>query len=245
MARSRTTASRQMRKLLRDRRKANRGDKLAASRFKSTVDTMTIRANKMLDRLDAHGFTRQAYETAMNYIKPAFGKDATRFSLDLTNSRAMYQQAMAINHFLTLKSSTISGSYDIQKNRIAAFRAKMSESKYSGIVKKMKNKDILDFFDFLHDHPAGQFLAESARYQSGDEADAFMLAMYKFDRSTTEIDKALAAYQRTETWDLTHNYPMPEDEKFEFDKLMSYYKGRYDIKWKGWKYEVIKRNENT
>lgn len=245
MARSRTTASIQMRKLLRDRRKANRGDELAASRFKSTVDKMTIRANKMLDRLEAHGFTRQAYETAMNYIKPAFGKDATRFSLDLTNSRAMYQQAMAINHFLTLKSSTLSGSYEIQRNRIAAFRAKMSDSEYSGVVKTMKNKDILKFFDFLHDHPIGQFLSESARYQSGDEMDTFMQAMFKYDRSTEEIDKALAAYQRTETWDLTHTYPMPENEKFNMDQLLNYLKGRYDITWDNWKYEVTKRDENT
>ena len=221
-----------MRQLLRDRRLANRGDARADARFRSTVEQWTARANRMLDILEKHGYTKQAYESALRFIRPAFGEDATRFSTDLTNSRAMYKQALAINHFLTLESSTLKGSRAIERRRVKAFREKFKDSKYSGAVKKMKKQDILDFFDFLHDHPTGQFLSESSRFQSGDEMDNFMEAMYIVGRSTDEIDKALAAFTRTDTWNATHpNEIQPVEERFYFDDLLKFLKGGIDIIW--------------
>lgn len=240
MARKKSTASKEMRKLLRNRRLANRGDLLAARRLRSTVESWAKRANKMLDRLEAHGFTRQAYESAQNFIKPAFGEDATRFATDLTNSRALYKEAMALNHFFTLESSTISGAMAIQKRRIAAFRAKF---KGSEALKKMRNKDILDFFDFLHDNPVGEFLKDNSRYQSGDEMDTYMEAIYVHGISTDAVSKALAAYQRTRNWEIEHpDQEMPEDEKFYLDDLVKYLKGGHKITWNGWKYSITHPN---
>lgn len=233
MARSKKTASRAMRKLLRDRRLANRGNARAQARFRSTVEQWTARANKQLDRLEAHGKTKQAYRSAMAFIKPAYGEDATRFATDLRNSRAMYNQALAINHFLTLKTSTLSGQAEVERNRIARFQEAMSDSRYSGVVKEMSRKEILDFFDFMDDHPLGQFLSESGRFQSGDEMDSFMLAIHRFKRPTEEIDKALAAYKKTETWEDTHRTPLPEAQKFEHDKLVKYLKGSINVKFHG------------
>lgn len=246
MARSKKTASRTMRKLLRDRRLANRGDARAQRRFDSTVEQWTTRANKMLERLEKQGKTRMAYKSAMAFIKPAYGEDATRFATDLHTSRAKYKQALAINHFLTLKTSTLSGQKEVERKRIAAFRESMSDSRYSGIVKEMTKKDILDFFDFMEDHPLGQFISEQGRFQSGDEMDTFMEAIFKFHRPTDEIDKALAAYKRTETWTETHpGVPLPESEKFYYDQLIQYLKGGIDVKFgNDWKYITKKPTEN-
>lgn len=245
MARSKKTASQAMRKLLRDRRLANRGDVRAQRRFDSTVEQWTNRANKMLERLEKQGKTRMAYKSAMAFIKPAYGEDATRFSTNLHTSRAKYKQALAINHFLTLKTSTLAGQKEVERKRVAAFRETMSDSRYSGIVKEMSKKEILDFFDFMDDHPLGQFIAEQGRFQSGDEMDTFMEAIFKFKRPTDEIDKALAAYKQTETWNETHpGKPMPQSMRFYHDKLIQYLKGGIDVKFNDqWEYITKKPNE--
>lgn len=199
----------------------------------------------MLERLEKQGKTRMAYKSAMAFIKPAYGEDATRFSTNLHTSRAKYKQALAINHFLTLKTSTLAGQKEVERKRVAAFRETMSDSRYSGIVKEMSKKDILDFFDFMDDHPLGQFIAEQGRFQSGDEMDTFMEAIFKFKRPTDEIDKALAAYKQTETWNETHpGKPMPQSMRFYHDKLIQYLKGGIDVKFNDqWEYITKKPNE--
>jgi len=238
MARKRATASRQMRWLLKKRRQAVRGDTRAQEALRSTVERWTRRANIMLDRLEAHGYTRQAYQSALTFIQSAYGDDETRFQFDLKNPTALYKQAMALNHFFTLETSTITGSRAVDRRRIAAFRERFKNSR---AIQQMTNKDIREFFDFLHDTPVGTFLKDTQRYESGDEMDTFMEAMYLHGHEADEITKALAAYQRTKDW--AHDHPgvkQPEQERFYFEDLRNYLKGDYDIKWKGFEYTIKK-----
>lgn len=244
MARSKQAASRAMRKLLRDRRKANRGDKLAEARLLSTVEQWTARANRMLDNLERHGFTKQAYESAQHFIKIAYGDDSNRFSTDLTSSKALYQQAMALNHFFTLETSTVKGSYAVQRRRIKAFREKFKDTKYSGVVKKMKNKDIIDFFDFLHDTPVGKFLADRSKYQSGDDMDSFMNAIYGLGIEEDQVTQALTRYIDTKNHEQEGTLDeLEEDQIFHYDDLVKFLKGKYKVKFNKGRYKIS--NEET
>lgn len=237
MARSKQAASRAMRKLLRDRRKANRGDLKAEQRLRSTVEQWTERANKMLDTLEKHGYTKQAYKSALGFIHAAYGEEENRFATNLTSTKAMYTQAMTLNHFFTLESSTLKGSRAIENRRIKAFREHFladPDNKWSGAVKKMKRKDILDFFDFLHDTPIGEYLADKSKYESGDDMDSFMNAIYGLGLEKDEITKAFAMYVNTE-----NNIQMgtigelKPKERFYHDDLINYLKGKYTLTFDG------------
>lgn len=222
--------------LLRLRRESRKGNKRAQAALNKRTSSMARRANKMLDVLHKHGHTDMAYRSAMNFIQSAYGSSASRFDPRITDPNAQYQQLIAIEHFLGLKSSTLAGRRRVNDIRVASFRAKFPE-----LTKGMSSRKILKFFDFLSEESVDAYLSEASQYSSGDEVDSFLYAVNSEKRQLSEIQKAIELYQEHEA-----HPPSNEEERFYYDDLINYLDGVIDVKFgKNKKFEVKYRGENT
>lgn len=232
--RSASTRSKSMAELLKLRRKARQGNQRAINSMIKRNEKMARRANRMLDTLAKHGRTKMAYASAQNFIYSAYGGGVTRYKTDLKDPNAIYQQMLSIEHFLSLKTSTLVGARHVDSIRIAAFRAKFPEQ-----TKGMKNKQILDFFTFLSEESIDAYLNESSQYGSGDEIDSFLYAVNQEGRQFDKIIEAVEHYNET-----FNNPSTKESENFYYDDLVQYLKGGIDVKFDGRTVHVTKRGMN-
>lgn len=220
-----------MKDLLRLRRKARGGNKRALNALISRHNKLAQRANRMLDVLEKHGRTKQAYASAQGFLYSAYDGETNRFKTNLTDPNAIYQQAIAIEHFLSLKTSTLIGAKRVDDARVAAFRNRFPDNS-----KGMSKKQILDFFEFLSNESVDSYLNESSEYQSDDEVDNFLIAMNDVGRTSDEIIEMLDRYNES------FNNPSPnQDERFYYDDLVKWFKGGIDIVFEGRKIKITKR----
>lgn len=228
MARSRNTASRELKTLLRLSRKA-RHNEASLNRLRTKVVRLVERANRMLDTLESHGYVDMAYVSATNYTQNAFGSDRYADPTDM-DATSIYRMARDINHFLTLRTSTVSGQEQLNSERIAIFRDRFltKRDEQGNITKqyKMSNKQILDFFKFLKRRPVARLLDSAGRYESGEIIENIATALND-DKSFDEIMKVLEAY-----WNTEEQMPygqMPESQAVYYDELQKYLKGELSI----------------
>lgn len=234
--RSDATRRREMATLLRLRREARKGNKRAQAALNARTQRAVQRANRMLDTLQRHGYENMAYASAMNFIHSAFGANVNRFDSRITDPNAQYQQLIAIEHFLSLKSSTLAGRRRIDDLRVAGFRARFADQ-----TRGMSRRQILNFFDFLAEESIDAYLSEAAQYGSGDEVDSFLYALNSEHRQLSEIQRAIELYQEHEA-----HPPSNEEERFYYDDLINYLDGVIDVKFgKDKTFKVEYRGENA
>lgn len=222
-----------MKELMRLRKNARKGDKRAINALIRRSEKMAIRANKMLNRLASHGYTKQAYMSAQTFIQSAYGDNADRYKTNLKDIDAIYQQALSIEHFLSLKTSTLSGTKEVENARVAGFRLRFPKMSAG-----MSKRDILDFFDFLAEESVDAYLSESSMYSSGDEVDSFLYAVNHEDLEYDAIVEAIERYQET------FANPSPdESENFYYDDLQKYLKGEITVKFDGRKVIINKKKK--
>lgn len=207
--------------MLRLRRQARKGNKRSMNALIKRNKKMAARANRMLDRLEKHGYTKQAYMSAQNFIQAAYGSRSNRYATNLTDPNAIYQQGIAIEHFLSLKTSTLRGTHRVEDLRVAGFRAQFPKA-----TKGMSKRQILNFFDFLSEESIDAYLSEAGQYESGDEVDSFLYAVNEEERQLSEIVKAVEKYREDFI-----NPPQDGSERFYHDDLVKYLKGGIDIMW--------------
>lgn len=217
MRRGSTTRKRSMKETMRLRREARRGNPEALQRLQAKNVLMARRANRMLDLLQKAGLTKQAYRAAQTFTNPAYG--STRYSENLTDVDAMYQQLLSIEHFLSLRTSTIAGSKELENERISTFRQRYKRAQ------NMTRRQILDFFDFLDDENVSDFIDEEGYYESKYSVDDFLYVTNEVGRSKDRIKQAIGLYMER------RDNPLYNDkQKFYYDDLINYLHGGIDFR---------------
>lgn len=217
MRRGSTTRKRSMKETMRLRREARRGNPEALQRLQAKNVLMARRANRMLDLLQKAGLTKQAYRAAQTFTNPAYG--STRYSENLTDVDAMYQQLLSIEHFLSLRTSTIAGSKEVENERISTFRQRYKRAQ------NMTRRQILDFFDFLDDENVSDFIDEEGYYESKYSVDDFLYVTNEVGRSKDRIKQAIGLYMER------RDNPLYNDkQKFYYDDLINYLHGGIDFR---------------
>lgn len=217
MRRGSVTRKRSMKETMRLRREARRGNPEALQRLQAKSVLMARRANKMLDLLQKAGLTKQAYRVAQTFTSPAYG--STRYSENLTDVDAMYQQLLSIEHFLSLRTSTITGSKEVENERISTFRQRYKRAK------NMTRRQILDFFDFLDDENVSDFIDEEGYYESKYSVDDFLYVTNEVGRSKDRVKQAIGLYMER------RDNPLYNDkQKFYYDDLINYLHGGIDFR---------------
>lgn len=217
MRRGSATRKRSMKETMRLRREARRGNPEALQRLQAKNALMARRANKMLDLLQKAGLTKQAYRAAQTFTNPAYG--STRYSENLTDVDAMYQQLLSIEHFLSLRTSTIAGSKEVENERISTFRQRYKRAQ------NMTRRQILDFFDFLDDENVSDFIDEEGYYESKYSVDDFLYVTNEVGRSKDRIKQAIGLYMER------RDNPLYNDkQKFYYDDLINYLHGGIDFR---------------
>lgn len=212
MARRRLTASNELRRLLRQYRRAQGGSQRSLASLQSTARQLVNRANRQLDALERHGYTEGAYASATSYTQIMNGTD--RFAIAPNMSpRDLYRLSREINHFLTLRTSTVSGTQALNRERIRTFRSQILDQ--TGI--KMTNQQILSFFKFLKERPVSRLLDSVGHYESEEIVSS--LARHLIDNeSRDEILALLDVY-----WE-TQKDPQRDDVQIHYDDLLHYLK---------------------
>lgn len=217
MRRGSATRKRSMKETMRLRREARRGNPEALQRLQAKSLLMARRANKMLDLLQKAGLTKQAYRAAQTFTNPAYG--STRYSENLTDVDAMYQQLLSIEHFLSLRTSTIAGSKEVENERISTFRQRYKRAQ------NMTRRQILDFFDFLDDENVSDFIDEEGYYESKYSVDDFLYITNEVGRSKDRVKQAIGLYMER------RDNPLYNDkQKFYYDDLIDYLHGGIDFR---------------
>lgn len=217
MRRGSRTRKRSMKETMRLRREARRGNPEALQRLQAKNALMARRANKMLDLLQKAGLTKQAYRAAQTFTNPAYG--STRYSENLTDVDAMYQQLLSIEHFLSLRTSTIAGSKEVENERISTFRQRYKRAQ------NMTRRQILDFFDFLDDENVSDFIDEEGYYESKYSVDDFLYITNEVGRSRDRVKQAIGLYMER------RDNPLYNDkQKFYYDDLINYLHGGIDFR---------------
>lgn len=217
MRRGSATRKRSMKETMRLRREARRGNPEALQRLQAKSLVMARRANKMLDLLQKAGLTKQAYRAAQTFTNPAYG--STRYSENLTDVDAMYQQLLSIEHFLSLRTSTIAGSKEVENERISTFRQRYKRAQ------NMTRRQILDFFDFLDDENVSDFIDEEGYYESKYSVDDFLYITNEVGRSKDRVKQAIGLYMER------RDNPLYNDkQKFYYDDLIDYLHGGIDFR---------------
>lgn len=217
MRRGSVTRKRSMKETMRLRREARRGNPEALQRLQAKSVSMARRANKMLDLLQKAGLTKQAYRAAQTFTNPAYG--STRYSENLTDVDAMYQQLLSIEHFLSLRTSTIAGSKEVENERISTFRQRYKRAQ------NMTRRQILDFFDFLDDENVSDFIDEEGYYESKYSVDDFLYVTNEVGRSKDRVKQAIGLYMER------RDNPLYNDkQKFYYDDLINYLHGGIDFR---------------
>lgn len=217
MRRGSATRKRSMKETMRLRREARRGNPEALQRLQAKSALMARRANKMLDLLQKAGLTKQAYRAAQTFTSPAYG--STRYSENLTDADAMYQQLLSIEHFLSLRTSTIAGSKEVENERISTFRQRYKRAQ------NMTRRQILDFFDFLDDENVSDFIDEEGYYESKYSVDDFLYITNEVGRSKDRVKQAIGLYMER------RDNPLYNDkQKFYYDDLINYLHGGIDFR---------------
>lgn len=217
MRRGSVTRKRSMKETMRLRREARRGNPEALQRLQAKSVSMARRANKMLDLLQKAGLTKQAYRAAQTFTNPAYG--STRYSENLTDVDAMYQQLLSIEHFLSLRTSTIAGSKEVENERISTFRQRYKRAQ------NMTRRQIVDFFDFLDDENVSDFIDEEGYYESKYSVDDFLYVTNEVGRSKDRVKQAIGLYMER------RDNPLYNDkQKFYYDDLINYLHGGIDFR---------------
>lgn len=217
MRRGSATRKRSMKETMRLRREARRGNPEALQRLQAKSVSMARRANKMLDLLQKAGLTKQAYRAAQTFTNPAYG--STRYSENLTDVDAMYQQLLSIEHFLSLRTSTIAGSKEVENERISTFRQRYKRAQ------NMTRRQIVDFFDFLDDENVSDFIDEEGYYESKYSVDDFLYVTNEVGRSKDRVKQAIGLYMER------RDNPLYNDkQKFYYDDLINYLHGGIDFR---------------
>lgn len=217
MRRGSVTRKRSMKETMRLRREARRGNPEALQRLQAKSVLMARRANKMLDLLQKAGLTKQAYRVAQTFTSPAYG--STRYSENLTDVDAMYQQLLSIEHFLSLRTSTITGSKEVENERISTFRQRYKRAQ------NMTRRQILDFFDFLDDENVSDFIDEEGYYESKYSVDDFLYVTNEVGRSKDRVKQAIGLYMER------RDNPLYNDkQKIYYDDLINYLHGGIDFR---------------
>lgn len=217
MRRGSATRKRSMKETMRLRREARRGNPEALQRLQAKSVLMARRANKMLDLLQKAGLTKQAYRAAQTFTSPAYG--STRYSENLTDVDAMYQQLLSIEHFLSLRTSTIAGSREVENERISTFRERYKRAQ------NMTRRQIVDFFDFLDDENVSDFIDEEGYYESKYSVDDFLYITSEVGRSKDRVKQAIGLYMER------RDNPLYNDkQKFYYDDLINYLHGGIDFR---------------
>lgn len=131
------------------------------------------RANKQLKQLEKAGFAYNAYDIAVQSAAEFTrkgGKKRKRFGLP-QSAEEVVNVLMAVDKFLSSKSSTVQGQIDIEQNRFNTFR-----SKYSSLV-NIEDDELREFLRSLSEEElrtASQF-----RLTSDDDMDEKVQAFIK------------------------------------------------------------------
>lgn len=133
-----------------------------------------------------------AYDNAKHYILQHSGKNAKSFykiKQDESNIGAIYEQALAINKFVSSEESRASHQKAIEEKRFETFRTRED---FPDIFKTMEDKDLKAFLRYMGNQWIGDYLA---KYEdSGDEVER-IVELWQDEQSIDELTDLLNQFK--------------------------------------------------
>lgn len=133
-----------------------------------------------------------AYDHAKHYILQHYGSGAKSFHAiknEEKNISDIYEQALAINKFVSSEESRASHQKAIEEKRFETFRTRED---FAGIFTDMKDEDLKSFLRYMGNQWIGDYLA---KYQdSGDELER-VVEIWQDESATEELTDLLNQFK--------------------------------------------------